>query len=134
MKFNITVPKSLNYTPSDLMRRYAEENDRKFIFTCNQYFTACLYERATDTVYYYDHWSRKANADDTETVTVFLNGMRKISDHTDGSHIYVKLELNGKIYEVDNYAGEDCRWTQFKTTADGTNKREAVIDAFYKVY
>jgi hypothetical protein len=133
MRFNITVPKSLNFTPATLMKRHADNNPR-YIYTCNRYFENCLWERATETTYYYDHWSIKDNADDTLTVTVFMYGIKAISDSTNGNHIYMKLELDGKIYEVDNYAGADGSWKQFKTTADGTSKREKVIKAFYTLY
>lgn len=60
--------------------------------------------------------------------------MKKITEHTYGTHIYMKLELDGEIYEVDNYAGTDGTWQHFKTTADGTDKREAVIKAFCELY
>ena len=46
----------------------------------------------------------------------------------------MKLELDGEIYEVDNYAGTDWKWDTYKTTADGTDKREAVIKAFNELY
>lgn len=60
--------------------------------------------------------------------------MTKITEHTYGNHIYMKLELDGEIYEVDNYPGADWKWETYKTTADGTDKREAVIKAFNELY
>lgn len=59
--------------------------------------------------------------------------MKKIIVHTYGNHIYMKLELDSKQYEVDLYLknnGEEI----FKTTADGTGEREKVIAAFNKLY
>lgn len=60
--------------------------------------------------------------------------MKKIEEHTYGLHIYMKLELDGEIYEVSNYAGREGSWEHYKTTADGTDKREAVIKAFNELY
>ena len=61
--------------------------------------------------------------------------MEKLIEHTYGSHIYMKLELDGKIYEVDNYAGTDGEWNTWKTTADSDPvMRERIIDAFKKLY
>lgn len=60
--------------------------------------------------------------------------MRKIAESTQGTHIYMKLELAGEIYEVDNYSGVDGKWEIYKTTADGSAKREAVIKAFNELY
>lgn len=60
--------------------------------------------------------------------------MRKIIEHTYGSSIYMKLELEGKIYEVQNHAGVDGSWEHFTTSADGTPEREKVIAAFKKLY
>lgn len=60
--------------------------------------------------------------------------MRKIREQTDGPHIYMMLELDGVIYEVDRCAGIDYSWNHYRTTADGTSKRDAVIDAFNKLY
>jgi hypothetical protein len=59
---------------------------------------------------------------------------KKLVEHTYGSHIYMKLELDGDIYEVSNYAGTDGKWNHYKTTADGTGKRDAVIKAFNELY
>lgn len=59
---------------------------------------------------------------------------KKITEHTYGNHIYMKLELNGKIYEVDRYCGIDNTWNHYKTTADGTPDREKVINAFNELY
>lgn len=58
--------------------------------------------------------------------------MRKIKEHTCGAHIYMMLELEGKEYEVDCYL--TSRGQIFKTTADGTKKRNDVISAFNALY
>lgn len=57
---------------------------------------------------------------------------RKITEHTYGTHIYMKLEIDGKQYEVDCYLRNDGE--RFKTTADGTPDREKVIAAFNELY
>lgn len=59
---------------------------------------------------------------------------RKIIEHTYGTSIYMKLELDGEVYEVSRYAGLDGKWEQYATTADGTDKRDAVIAAFNELY
>lgn len=59
---------------------------------------------------------------------------RLITEHTYGTSIYMKLELDGVIYEVTRYCGTDYTWNHFYTTADGTDKREAVIEAFKELY
>ena len=133
MKFTLNIPHDWNYTAADLMNRFADQNKR-YISTCNRYFENCLYDRQTEQTFFYDHIKSENNADGTLKVTVYLYGIKSIADHTDGSHIYLKLELDGKIYEVDNYAGTDGSWKHFKTTADGTDKREKVIKAFYTLY
>jgi len=61
--------------------------------------------------------------------------MKKLVEHTYGSHIYMKLELDGKIEEVDNYAGENGTWDVYKTTSDNDPVRRArVIAAFDDLY
>ena len=61
--------------------------------------------------------------------------MKKLVEHTYGNHIYMKLELDGKIEEVDNYPGAGNDWTLYKTTSDGDPaRRRKVIDAFNKLY
>ena len=58
--------------------------------------------------------------------------MKKLKEHTYGTHIYMQLELEGKIYEVDCFFRNDGE--HFKTTADGTEEREKVIEAFRLLY
>lgn len=61
--------------------------------------------------------------------------MSKLIEHTYGTHIYMKLELDEKIYEVDHYAGADGSWNIYKTTADDDIiVREKVIEAFNTLY
>lgn len=58
--------------------------------------------------------------------------IKKIEEHTYGSHAYMKLKIDDKVYEVDCYwrtTGEN-----FKTTADGTEERELLIAAFKDLY
>lgn len=58
--------------------------------------------------------------------------MRKIKEHTNGTHIYMMLELDGKEYEVSCYLTNSGEI--FRTTADGTGKRDDVIAAFNELY
>ena len=58
--------------------------------------------------------------------------MKKLKEHTYGTNIYMQLELEGKIYEVDCFFRNDV-W-HFKTNADGTEEREKVIEAFNLLY
>lgn len=44
----------------------------------------------------------------------------------------MQLELEEKIYEVDCFFRNDGE--HFKTTADGTEEREKVIEAFILLY
>lgn len=77
MKFTLTVPETLNYTPADLMRRFAGNdfgNGRanRYIATHDYYFNTVLYDQKTAKAYQYDHWKIQKNGDGTETVTVFM--------------------------------------------------------------
>ena len=58
--------------------------------------------------------------------------MKKLIEHTYGTHIYMKLAINEKEYEVDCYLRNDGE--HFKTSADGTPDQEKVIDAFKALY
>lgn len=58
--------------------------------------------------------------------------IKKITEHTYGGHIYMKLEINGTEYEADCYIRENGE--TFKTSADGTEMRDKVIAAFNKLY
>lgn len=60
--------------------------------------------------------------------------INKLVEHTYATHIYMKLEVDGKEYEVTNRAGIDGRWNDYTTTADGTPDRDKVIEAFNKLY
>ena len=59
--------------------------------------------------------------------------MKKITEHTNGTHIYMKMELNGKIQEIDVYLTNSGE--VYRTTADSNEKeREEVINAFNFLY
>ena len=60
------------------------------------------------------------------------NTMKKLIEHTYGMYIYMKLEIDGKQYEVSCYLRNDGE--HIKTTADGTPDREKVIKAFNELY
>ena len=61
--------------------------------------------------------------------------MEKIKEFTYGSYIYMVLKFAGKKYIVENYAGRDCSWKLYKTSADNNpEKREILIKAFNKLY
>lgn len=61
-----------------------------------------------------------------------MANIRKITEHTYGTHIYMKLEIDGKQYEADCYLRDDGE--HYKTSADGTEEREKVIAAFNELY
>lgn len=63
-----------------------------------------------------------------------MSNIKKITEHTDGTHIYMKLEIDGKEYEITCYCGANCSWNHYKTSADGTEDRDKVIKAFNKLY
>lgn len=69
MKFTLTVPKTRNYTAESLMIEYAN-NTHGVTIVRDRYFTSFLLRNCV--WYEYDHMHRQANADNTETVTVFL--------------------------------------------------------------
>ena len=61
-----------------------------------------------------------------------MEKIRKITEHTYGSHIYMKLAVNEKEYEIDCFLRNDGE--HYITTADGTPDREKVIEAFKELY
>lgn len=63
-----------------------------------------------------------------------MSNIKKIAEYTYGTHVYMKLLIDEKEYEIDWYAGLDCSWKHYITTADGTEDREKVIAAFKKLY
>lgn len=63
---------------------------------------------------------------------VTMANIKKLREGTYGTHIYMKLEIDRKEYEVDCYLRNDGE--HFKTSADGTEDRERVIEAFKKLY
>ena len=60
--------------------------------------------------------------------------MKKLIEHTYGSHIYMKLQMDGgTIEEIDVYFRPDG--TTCQTTGDSDpERREAIIAAFDKLY
>lgn len=63
---------------------------------------------------------------------VDIQDMEKITEHTYGGSAFMKLKLNGKEYEVTCYFREEGQ--TYKTTADETEDREKVIEAFNQLY
>lgn len=63
---------------------------------------------------------------------VDIQDMEKITEHTYGGSAFMELKLNGKEYEVSVYFREDGQ--TYKTSADGTEDREKVIEAFNQLY
>lgn len=61
--------------------------------------------------------------------------MEKLAEHTHGTHIYMRILLDGKVEEIDNYAGMDYSWNVYKTTGDNNpERREKIIQAFKALY
>ena len=61
--------------------------------------------------------------------------MKKIKEHTYGNHIYMMMELSGRIEEIDVYAGTNGTWDIYRTTGDDDpERREQIIKAFNKLY
>ena len=60
--------------------------------------------------------------------------MEKIREHTDGTHIYMKLQLDdGAIEEIDVYFPDGKML--YKTTGDGDEaQRNHIISAFQTLY
>lgn len=58
--------------------------------------------------------------------------MKKLKESTYGAHIYMKLELDGNIYEIDCYLRDGGEI--YRTSADGTEMRDVVIYAFNQLY
>ena len=58
--------------------------------------------------------------------------MKIIKEKTYGSHIYMKLELDGNTYEIDCYLRNG--YETYYTSADGTEMRDLVIYAFNQLY
>lgn len=61
---------SQNYTPADVMRRWAMATYHAFFRDVN--FEPYIRISGTGKAYYYDHWSIEKHDDGTETVTVYL--------------------------------------------------------------
>lgn len=63
---------------------------------------------------------------------VDIQDMEKITEHTYGLYIYMKLKLNGKEYEISVLFRDSG--TTYATSADGTEMRDSVIAAFNELY
>lgn len=72
--------------------------------------------------------------EDAQEKATSYNSAKKLAERTYGSHIFMRLEVDGEVHEVSNYAGRDGKWDSYKTTADGTEHREKVIAAFNELY
>ena len=68
--------------------------------------------------------------------------MKKIREYTNGNHIFMELELNGRTEKIDVYYDKNGT-ASYKTTADAPDnnytvfqaeRRAAIIDAFNKLY
>lgn len=75
-----------------------------------------------------------ATLEDAKEKAASFNNAKKLEEHTYGNHIFMRLEVDGEVHEVSNYAGSDGSWDTYSTTADGTDKRDAVIKAFNELY
>lgn len=59
----------------------------------------------------------------------------KIEEHTYGTHIFMRMLLDGKIEEVTNRCGFDCTWSIYETSADDNEeRRKEIIEAFDELY
>ena len=59
--------------------------------------------------------------------------MKKITEHTYGAHIYMRISLNGAEEEIDAYITPGGM--RYKTTADeDAERREEIIKAFNVLY
>ena len=73
--FEISVKyfKGQNYTPADVMRRWAMENYETFY----RGIYGKPYIRLFGAAYYYEYWKISKNDNDTETVTITLKRVEK---------------------------------------------------------
>lgn len=70
MEFTLTIPADWNYTPSDLMNKYAQ-NTRGVTFARDRYFTSYICKNCV--WYEYSHLKETQTANpDLITVTVYL--------------------------------------------------------------
>lgn len=65
---------------------------------------------------------------------VKMPNVKKLTEQTSGNHIFMRLSIDDEVFEISCYCGTDYKWNHYKTTADGTEKRQAVIDAFNLLY
>lgn len=61
--------------------------------------------------------------------------VRKITEHTYGTKIFMRLIVDGRIEEVTNRCGFDCTWSIYETSADNDEeRRRRIIEAFDELY
>lgn len=59
----------------------------------------------------------------------------KLTEHTYGSMVYMKILLDGKVEEVNHYCGASSDWSQYRTSGDNDpNRRKKIIEAFKYLY
>ena len=61
-----------------------------------------------------------------------MKNIKKIKEHTFGGSAFMRLEIDGKTYEITCYFREDGEF--YKTSADDTPEREKIIAAFKELY
>lgn len=61
-----------------------------------------------------------------------MKNIKKITEHTYGTSAFMRLEIDGKMYEITCYFRENGEF--YKTSADGTPEREKAIAAFKELY
>lgn len=61
--------------------------------------------------------------------------VRKITEHTYGTKIFMRLIVDGRIEEITNRCGFDCTWSIYETSADNDEeRRRRIIEAFDELY
>ena len=61
-----------------------------------------------------------------------MKNIKKVAEHTYGGSAFMRLEIDGKMYEITCHFRENGE--SYKTSADGTPEREKVIAAFKELY
>ena len=98
----MTLPSGKNYTPSDLMNRYAKENAGvKFYY--DHYFRAIL--EIAGICYCFDCWNIADNGDGTETATMYLytNARQRTVKVRFENGDEITTKINGAREEVFRY-------------------------------
>lgn len=61
--------------------------------------------------------------------------MKKLTEHTYGGSIFMRLELDGKVEEITCYSGRAGSWNTYRTSADdNAARRNKIIAAFKQLY